>query len=88
MEKVKLETLLKLFPNLRIDIGDTSVTSERSAVNTGTNNGSMTVNNHQGADRSAALKAAIISALADSDMDAESIVKAIRIVKDAEPKGD
>ncbi len=78
MSKVKLETLLKLFPNLHIELGD-SITAPNSAVNTGTNNGTMTVNNQMKADSE--WKSALIAALNKSDMCDTCFRKAVRIIE-------
>lgn len=79
-EKVKLETLLKLFPNMRIELGDT-ITARQSAVNTGTVNGSMTVNNQGRAD-AADLKSSIRKALIKTDGMCDACkLKAIDIIE-------
>lgn len=79
-EKVKLETLLKLFPNIRISLDGTPITATNSAVNAGVNNGNMTVHAVNGD----AVKNAITSKLVDSDMCSDCIVKAIKIIKEME----
>lgn len=78
-EKVKLETLLKLFPNMRIELGDT-ITASHSAVNNGTNNGSMTVNN-QTTDGSEPVKSALRSAVLKSDMCSDCKVKILTLLE-------
>lgn len=78
-EKVKLETLLKLFPNMRIELGDT-ITARQSAVNNGTNNGSMTVNN-QTTGGSEPLKSALRSAVLKSDMCSDCKVKILTMLE-------
>lgn len=80
MEKVKLETLLKLFPNIRISLDGSPITATNSAVNAGVNNGNMTVHAVNGD----AIKNAITSKLVDSDMCSDCIVKAIKIIKEIE----
>lgn len=60
-EKVKLETLLKLFPNLRISLDGSPITATNSAVNAGVNNGSMTIHAAGAADQiKSSLRAAIL----------------------------
>lgn len=80
IEKVKLETLLRLFPDMRITLGGTDITASNSAVNTGTNNGSMTVTVASSGDVED-IKRRILDALADSDMCDECIGKAHRIIR-------
>lgn len=80
MEKVKLETLLKLFPNIHISLDGSPITATNSAVNAGVNNGNMTVHAVNGD----AIKNAITSKLVDSDMCSDCIVKAIKIIKEIE----
>ena len=79
-EKVKLETLLKLFPNIRISLDGSPITATNSAINAGVNNGNMTVHAVNGD----AIKNAITSKLVDSDMCSDCIVKAIKIIKELE----
>lgn len=79
-EKVKLETLLKLFPNIHISLDGSPITATNSAVNAGVNNGNMTVHAVNGD----AIKNAITSKLVDSDMCSDCIVKAIKIIKEIE----
>ena len=64
MEKVKLETLLKLFPNLRISLDGSPITATNSAVNAGVNNGSMTIHAAGEADQ---IKSSLRSAILKSD---------------------
>ena len=78
-EKVKLETLLRLFPNMRIELGDT-ITTSHSAVNNGTNNGSMTVNNQTTAELEP-LKSALRSAILKSDMCSDCKVKILTMLE-------
>lgn len=63
-EKVKLETLLKLFPGMRITLGGTDITATYSAVNAGVNNGSMTIH---AAGEENKIKSSLRSAILKSD---------------------
>lgn len=77
---MKLETLIRMFPNLRVSLDGSPITATNSAVNAGVNNGNMTVHAVNGD----AIKNAITSKLVDSDMCSDCIVKAIKIIKELE----
>lgn len=62
--------------------GDSDVTARQSAVNTGTVNGSMTVNNNQGRADAAELKSSIRMALIKAEgMCADCKLKAIAVIE-------
>ncbi len=63
-EKVKLETLLKLFPNIRISLDGSPITATNSAVNAGVNNGNMTIHAVGDGER---LKSSLRSAILKTD---------------------
>ena len=62
--KMRMETLLKLFPNLRISLDGSPITATNSAVNAGVNNGSMTIHAAGEADQ---IKSSLRSAILKSD---------------------
>lgn len=64
MGKVKLETLLKLFPNIRISLDGSPITATNSAVNAGVNNGNMTIHAAGDGER---LKSSLRSAILKTD---------------------
>ena len=77
--KMKLETVLRLFPNIRISLDSSPITATTSAVNAGINNGSMTV--HNGSSSSESLKSAIRSAILSSDMCSDCKVKILTLME-------
>ena len=62
--KMKLETLLRMFPNIRISLDGSPITATNSAVNAGVNNGSMTIHAAGEADQ---IKSSLRSAILKSD---------------------
>lgn len=78
-EKMRLETLFRLFPDIQISLNGSPITANNSAVVAGDNNGSMTI--HAATPSTQAMKDAAVSALLDSDMCPECIIKACKIIK-------
>lgn len=62
--KMRLETLLRMFPNIRISLDGSPITATNSAVNAGVNNGSMTIHAAGEADQ---IKSSLRSAILKSD---------------------
>lgn len=61
---MKLETLIRMFPNLRVSLDGSPITATNSAVNAGVNNGSMTIHAAGEEDK---IKSSLRSAILKSD---------------------
>lgn len=62
--KMRLETLLRMFPNIRISLDGSPITATNSAVNAGVNNGNMTIHAVGDGER---LKSSLRSAILKTD---------------------